>query len=108
MRLLEMRPTALASIGFAYHLTQRFDDLRDVAALDDQRRRQSDHVPGLANHDAALEALEEHFEGSRTRLAGARLEFDRPDQTVVADVDHVRQSAHRMHGGLPCGTEGSR
>src|ERR1019366_742243 len=100
-----MRPAPLASSGFAYHLTQRFDDLRDVAALYDQGRRQSDHVPGLANHDPALEALEEHFEGSRTRFAGARFEFDRPYQTIIAHVDHIRQSAHRMYRVLPGGTQ---
>ena len=46
-------------------------------------------IAGLTHHDPALEALQEHIEGPRTRLAGARFQFHCPNQAVVADVDHV-------------------
>src|SRR5687768_14004313 len=68
---------------------QRVDDLVDVLALDDQRRRQRDDVAGGTYQHALVEAVEEDVERALARLTGDRLQLDAAHQAEVADVDHV-------------------
>ena len=46
-------------------LADLVEDLADLGLVDDQGRRDGDDIAGVANHEAAVEALLEHFRSAR-------------------------------------------
>src|SRR5687768_3051780 len=80
--------------GGAYGSRQTLENPVDVAAIEDQRRRQGDDVAGAADQQVVLaERPLEHLVAAGAGRAGAAREFDRADQAEIADVDDVRQPA---------------
>ena len=64
--------------------------------FDDQRRRQRDGVAGCADQQPLLPAVEEDRERALAGLTRNRRQLDTADQADVANVDHIRQLAHRV------------
>src|SRR3990170_4607847 len=102
LRKYPLRSRALQTSGHALQrVAQDRRNVVDVAALDDQRRRQREGIAGIAKHEAAVEAVDHDVVAACYGGIRPRRQFHTRDETNGPDVDHVRQTAQRMHGVLP-------
>src|SRR4051794_36802651 len=83
------------------NLPHRFEDAVDLRLLDDERRRESEGVGGVADQHAGLEALHECVVAPAARCPGLGRQFDRAHQTEIADVDDVGRTLDRVDRIFP-------